>query len=380
MSKLSPLVTSLALRRLCLAAALSPALLTMISCSSGMVSASSTTTSTTSTTTSSSTTNAYATAYASLTWASGVVTSVTSNCTMTVTSSGVPPVHNTYYLAPATSGQTVVATTPSGIQLALTPYATSGLSNANKVTATFNLCPSKATSTTATSNGPIGLMTSGEALFNPYEATGTVAMGDNVSYTFTTGGVSYTAYFLDQCDSHAAAGMGTNSGSTWHYHANPVCWTATVDGTGPSHIIGIALDGFPIYGGRDVNGKIVDVTTLDSCNGITSATPEFPSGAYHYVLPLDANGAPIKTKQSSLNCYAGTVSSTLVAAMKKLGCNMPFLLADGNARLPDGREVSRPEAAQWMQQNMGGMQMADNQTMPMTMTMTMPAGEHHTRE
>jgi hypothetical protein len=43
--------------------------------------------------------------------------------------------------------------------------------------------------------------------------------------------------------------------------------------------------------------------------------------------------------------------------MKKLACRMPFLLANGKERLPDGREVSREEAAVWMKQNMPGMQM-----------------------
>ncbi|WP_146072166.1 YHYH protein [Bryocella elongata] len=340
-------------------------LLPLGSCSSAVTAASSTTSTGNSTT---STTNTYAAAYQAVTWASGVTVAFTSNCSMTVTSSGIPPFHNTYYLTPATGSQTVVATTASGIQLAVAAYATSGISTVNKVSATFNICPTKATSTTATSNGPIGIMTSGEAIFDPYEATGVVAMADNASYTFTSGGVSYTASFIDQCNSHAAGGMGANSGSTWHYHAVPTCWTTTVDGaTGPSHIIGIALDGFPIYGGRDVNGSIVDPTTLDACNGITSATPEFPSGAYHYVLPITSSGAAITTKQSSLTCYAGTVNSTVVATMKKFGCNMPFLLADGNARLPDGREVTRAEAAAWltdMKKQMAGMQMATDKMMP----------------
>ena len=77
------------------------------------------------------------------------------------------------------------------------------------------------------------------------------AVADNASYTFTDGtGTLQTAYFLDQCDSHS-------NGMTWHAHGNPNCVTSQVDtGTGPSHIIGIALDGFPIYGGRDVNGNI----------------------------------------------------------------------------------------------------------------------------
>lgn len=351
--------------------ALVPALLLPLgSCSSNRMAVAtiSTTTSTTSTTTTTTTTtNAYAAAYAGLTWASGVTVNITSSCTMTVSSSGTPPFHNAYYLAPASGSETVVATTPSGIQLALIAYAGSGISNVSKVSATFDICPTKASSTTATSLGPIGVMTSGEALFNPYEATSTVAMSDNASYTFTSGGVSYTASFIDQCDSHAAGNM--NGSSTWHYHAAPVCWTESVDGaTGPSHIIGIALDGFPIYGGRDVNGNVIDPSTLDACNGITSATPEFPSGAYHYVLPITSSGTAVATKQSSINCYAGTVNSTVTAMMKQLGCSMPLLLANGNARLPDGREVSRTVAAAYVrdmkrQQGgaMPGMEMASVQ-------------------
>ena len=62
---------------------------------------------------------------------------------------------------------------------------------------------------------------------------------------------------------------------TWHAHGNPSCVTSQVDtATGPSHLIGIALDGFPVYGGRDNKGNIVQVSQLDACNGITSATPE----------------------------------------------------------------------------------------------------------
>lgn len=274
-------------------------------------------------TTSSSTTNAYTAAYQALNWASGVSVTYSGSCSMTVTSSGTPPSHNAYYLAPAGTGQAAVATTPSGIQLAVIPYSGSGISSVSKVSATFNICPSKAASTTATSGGAIGLISSGEVLFDSYEATNTVALGDNASYTFTSAGTSYTAYFIDQCNSHPTGAMG-NSGSTWHYHGAPVCYTPTVDGaSGPSHIIGIALDGYPIYGGRDINGNVIDPSKLDACNGITSATPEFPSGAYHYVLPITSSGTAVTTKQSSINCYAGSVSATLSAQMRKLACNMP---------------------------------------------------------
>jgi hypothetical protein len=56
---------------------------------------------------------------------------------------------------------------------------------------------------------------------------------------------------------------------------------------------------------------------LDSCNGITSVTPEFPIAAYHYVLPIGVTG-----RQSSLNCYAGEVSRAQIAAEVKLKCTM----------------------------------------------------------
>ncbi len=345
--------------RPCLPLSAVPLALLLISCGGS-------TGTTVSGTTTTTTTNAYAAAFQKATWASGVTVSFPSACSMTVTSSGTPPAHNAYYLGPASGSSTAVATSPSGIKLAVVPYAGGGISAVTAVSGTFNICPTKASSTTATSGGAIGVISSGEVIFSPYEATSTVALSDNVSYTFTSGGTTYIASFLDQCNSHPTNGMNSST-STWHYHGNPVCWTPTVDGAiGASHIIGIALDGYPIYGGRDANGKIVDATTLDSCNGITSATPEFPSGAYHYVLPIDANANALTTKQSSITCYTGTVSATLSAQMQKLACKMPFLLANGNMRLPDGREVSLAEGNAWMRQTMPGMQMADSAANPAT--------------
>jgi hypothetical protein len=163
---------------------------------------------------------------------------------------------------------------------------------------TVNTCPSKAAATTATNMGPIGYTIAGEAIFNPYEQGGTPALEDNASYSFTANGTQETASFVDSCNSHAAS---VNGQTLWHHHGVPTCLTQQVDGDGPSHIIGFALDGFPIYGGRDVNGNVVSVSQLDACNGITSPTPEFPNGAYHYVLPIG-----VTDKYSSLNCYAGT--------------------------------------------------------------------------
>jgi hypothetical protein len=216
------------------------------------------------TTTTTTTTNAYALAYQSATYNNGTTGNMTvsfpSSCSMTVTGTGVPYQHQVYYLAPTGNGGTTVATTPSGIQLQLIAYAGTGLSTSVKtVSATFNTCPTKATSTTATGMGAIGLMFSGTVLFNPYEATSTVALSDNASYTFAStacGGTTCTASFIDPCNQHTAGGTG---GSTWHFHGVPTCWTSFRDGAGPSHIIGIALDGYPIYGGYDINGNAVSV-------------------------------------------------------------------------------------------------------------------------
>ena len=162
------------------------------------------------------------------------------------------------------------------------------------------LTPTKAATPTATNLGVIGVMISGASLFNPYEGDGrTVATQSNFSVSGTGGS---TVWFLDSCSGHPTPMMGT-----YHYHALPKCITSVVDGTsGPSHIIGVAFDGYPIYGDRDINGATVAASALDACNGITSPTPEFPNGVYHYVL-LDVAGA-----NSSIRCFSGVVNSSLM--------------------------------------------------------------------
>ena len=170
------------------------------------------------------------------------------------------------------------------------------------------LTPTKAESVTSTSLGVIGLMISGASLFNPYEGDGaTVATQSNFSVKDANGN---DVWFLDDCAGHPTP-MGQ-----YHYHALPKCVTATVDeADGPSHIIGIAFDGYPIYGDRDINGNQLTAADLDECNGITSATPEFPGGVYHYVL-LD-----VADSTSSIRCFSGIVdeSITSMAAMPGMG-------------------------------------------------------------
>ena len=225
---------------------------------------------------------------------------------MTVTTNGLPNhALPSYYLIPISSAYpTVVASNGAG-QLSVQPNPNS----ASPSSITYNICPSKAASTSATNLGTIGMMISGAALYNGAEATGTAALSDNVSASAPDG---TTASFLDTCNGHYTP---ANAGSTYHYHAVSSCVTAKVDTVGgASHLIGVALDGFPIYGGYDLTGRAIAVSELDSCNGITSATPEFPNGVYHYVLPVG-----ITSLRSSIGCYAGTVSQKQLASAQSSG-------------------------------------------------------------
>jgi len=307
---------------------------------------SSASTSSTTSTTSTGTPNAYTTVYKAMTFGSTVTATYPGTCEMTLTTTGKPDyTPNAYYLAPAGTGQPVVAhTAVTNTALAVISYASVIAPSLQGSSATIDICPTLASSTTATGLGAIGYLISGTVMFNSFEMdAGTPAVSDNASYTFTDGtGTQQTAYFLDQCDSHS-------NGTTWHAHGNPSCVTSQVDtGTGPSHIIGIALDGFPIYGGRDMNGAIIATSQLDACNGITSATPEFPSGAYHYVLPIG-----VTTKYASMNCFSGTVSSKTVAAARRLACNMKTMFA----------MIEKKQDKQAAKQTMADMKMPDGSVM-----------------
>lgn len=192
------------------------------------------------------------------------------------------------------------------VPTASTAHAGTDPTRAQSYDFTIPTTPEKAASSTATSLGTIGVMISGAALFNPYEGDGsTVAAAGNFTVKNAQGN---DVAFLDSCNGHPTP-MGS-----YHYHALPTCVTARVDTkTGPSHIIGIAFDGYPIYGDRDSNGRKVAKAKLDKCNGITSPTPEFPKGTYHYVL-LDT-----KDSRSSIRCFTGKVDASLVSTNRMPG-------------------------------------------------------------
>ena len=240
------------------------------------------------------------------TWGKNMTVTYGTN-TIRLRSNGIPNHSRSKYYAVPNAG--VVVPTQATATAALDPTTTQSYDY--KIPTT----PKKISKTTAAPLGSIGMMISGSVLFNPYEGDGnTVAMASNFVITAPDGA---KAPFVDDCSGHPTPAMG-GGGGQYHYHGLPACVSKEVDtSTGPSHIIGIAFDGFPIYGKRDIKGKVIPVSKLDKCNGITSATPEFPKGIYHYVLPGTNNAT------SSIRCFRGKVDSSLLTQMPNMGGGPP---------------------------------------------------------
>lgn len=213
--------------------------------------------------------------------------------TVTVDSNGIPNHERDEYYAAGTAGVSLPNETNS--QLVADPTA------AQDTSFEISTRPTYSETTTAAPLGSIGIMISGAVIYNPYEADNkTVAMSSN----FTLNQDGKTGSFIDHCAGHPGPG------GEYHYHGNSECVTRQVDTTGEgSHIIGLALDGFPIYGAYDIDGVEVKATELDECNGIFSATPEFPSGIYHYVLPLTSD------ETSSIRCFHGVIDASQIRPM-----------------------------------------------------------------
>jgi len=187
---------------------------------------------------------------------------------------------------------------------------------------TIPTAPKYVSTVTSAPLGSIGVMISGTVLYNPFEGDGkTVAMASNFTITDANGN---TGSFIDKCAGHPTLEQGA-----YHYHGLSTCVTAKVDEVSkPSHIIGFALDGFPIYGDRDINGKQLIFSNLDECNGIASATPEFPAGIYHYVLLGTAD------IHSSITCFHGEVDASQIQPMPAMGGGQMPMPANGGGQKP----------------------------------------------
>lgn len=107
--------------------------------------------------------------------------------------------------------------------------------------------------------GPIGVAINGIPFYNPYNIQGRDAvMGPD-------------AEIFDSCCGHP------DQLGRYHYHKYPACVKSPFkdDGAGHSPMIGLAFDGYALYGLNGDNGQ--PPADLDECNGHTDKTR-----GYHY--------------------------------------------------------------------------------------------------
>lgn len=122
-------------------------------------------------------------------------------------------------------------------------------------TLTVPAVPEKATSTSATSLGAIGIAVSGSVIYNDEE-------GPNVPLDNAVGSLDYN---------------GAHTGpQSYHYHLEPIAFSED-----DSNLIGIIADGFFLYG-RKCNSTGTYPTDLDESGGHTAVTQHSIDAEYHY--------------------------------------------------------------------------------------------------
>lgn len=154
--------------------------------------------------------------------------------------------------------------------------------------------PRVATSPTCVPMGMIGFAVNGVAIYNALDEAGDDAVAHETQ---------------DSCDAHP------QSAGQYHYHGPSPC----MPNVNTSGLVGYALDGFGIYGEKDLStGKTLHDTDLDACHGTTSAVMWQGQKVtmYHYVLTEEY--------PYTLGCFKGTpVAADLSAAQKTQIANFP---------------------------------------------------------
>jgi len=101
--------------------------------------------------------------------------------------------------------------------------------------------------------GPIGIAVNGVPIFNIFNADGEDATKEGE---------------FDECDGHP------DQNGVYHYQQQPRCLINRSNDT--AELIGVAIDGFPIYGQTDELGSTITSADLDVCNG------RYVNGRYQY--------------------------------------------------------------------------------------------------
>jgi hypothetical protein len=112
--------------------------------------------------------------------------------------------------------------------------------------------------------GEVGVMLSGVALFNGFDA----GLRDAAAHELQ-----------DSCEGHPQ-GSGE-----YHYHSLSSCFKDT----NVSTVLGYAYDGFPITGAKVADNTYLTTEDLDECHGITSSVmiDGISTDTYHYVMTAD---------------------------------------------------------------------------------------------
>jgi len=166
--------------------------------------------------------------------------------TATLRSTGVPDHASPYW----PNGSALREAPHAGMKLAPNQIASQSLS------LQVPLAPAVGTASD-TPLGPMGMAVNGVAIFNQYAAGRSPLTNEILTFDRFNGHPQQTGQY--------------------HYHVEPLWLTSN---RGVDSVIGVLLDGFPVYGPRDQNGSMP--SGLDSCNGHSHATREVPAGIYHY--------------------------------------------------------------------------------------------------
>ncbi|XP_071509558.1 uncharacterized protein [Diadema antillarum] len=135
--------------------------------------------------------------------------------------------------------------------------------------------PQEASDSTCLPPGPIAIATNGIVIYNPWDSDQENAVeGDG-------------AEIFDGCDGHP------DGNGRYHYHRQPSGCLFSVTPGVPSPMIGVAFDGFAIYGPVDESGNLLTSSDLDECHGRNNS-----DGVYQYHTTADF--------PYILGCYKGT--------------------------------------------------------------------------
>ncbi len=154
------------------------------------------------------------------------------------------------------------------------------------VSVTLPAKPTVSRTATCLPMGPIGIAVNGVLIFNALDAANRDAVAHEVQ---------------DSCGGHP------QMSGVYHYHSIPSCLTGT-SVKSQEKLVGYAFDGFPIYGPRGENGKLLTDADLDACHGhvgwVTLRGKRVRTYHYHATLEYPY----------TLGCFKGTPRTSSLSA------------------------------------------------------------------